>query len=76
MDNPLPSTTVGDTIQEETNDSTKSNPKNDSVILAQLAVDALVTPLVLSIEPLNVEGPIAQDIQEKDDENPPNAPTS
>ena len=46
MDDPLPSTPVGDTIFEETDDSTKSkpNPKDDSVILAQPAAD-LLSPL-------------------------------
>ena len=75
MDDPLP-LTLGNTIQEETDNSTKSNPKNDSVVLTQPAADAPVTSLVLSTEPLNVEDPIAQEIQEKDDENPPDAPAS
>ena len=81
MDDPLPSTPVGDTIFEETDDSTKSkpNPKDDSVILAQPAADPLVTPLVPSTEPLNVESPLAQDVQDlppKGDENPQDASTS
>ena len=76
MDDPLPSTPAGDTIQEETDDSTESNPKNDSIVLAQLVVDPSVTPLVPSTEPLNVENPVAQVTQEKDNDNPPNAPAS
>ena len=81
MDDPLPSTPVGDTIFEETDDSTKSkpNPKDDSVILAQPAADPPVTPLVPSTEPLNVESPLAQDVQDllpKGDENPQDASTS
>ena len=41
MDDPLPSTLVGDTIFEETDDSTQSewDPKNDGVVLAQPAVE-------------------------------------
>ena len=67
MDDPLPSTLAGDTIQEETNDSTesKSDPKDDSVVLTQPTADPLVTPLVLSTKPLNVENPLAQDVQDK-----------
>ena len=64
MDDPLPSTPTGDTIQKETDDSIESNPKDDSIVLAQPAMDAPVTPLVPSTEPLNVEDPLAQDTQE------------
>ena len=41
MDDPLPSTLVGDTIFEETDNSTQSkwDPKNDGVVLAQPAVE-------------------------------------
>ena len=78
MDDPLLSTLVGDTILDKTDDSTKSepNPKDDSVILAQPAADPLVTPSVLSTKPLNVENPHAQDVQDKNDENPQDVPTS
>ena len=61
MDEPSPSTPTGDIVQEETDDSTVSNPKDDSVILAQPATDAPVASLVPSIEPVNVEDPVAQD---------------
>ena len=79
MDNPLPLTPVGgDTIFEETNDSTQSgrDPKDDGVILAQPAVEKPVTPLILSTEnpSHDVENPSTQDAQNppsKDDKNPP-----
>ena len=48
MDDPLPSTPVGDTTLEENDDSTESeaNPEDDSVVvLAQPAMDKLVVPL-------------------------------
>ena len=51
MDDPLPTTPVGgDTVGEETNDSTqlKWDPKDDSVVLAQLAIEGPVIPLALS----------------------------
>ena len=52
MDDPMPSTPAGDTIFEETDDSTQleRDPKNDSVILALLAVEKLVTPVISFIE--------------------------
>ena len=61
MDDPLLSTPTGDTILEETVDSTEleSDPKDNSIVLAQLAVDPLVTPLVSSTKPLHVETPLA-----------------
>ena len=64
MDDPLLSTPADDTILDETNDSIESelDPKDDSVILAQLAADPPVTLLVLSIKPLNIENPPAQDV--------------
>ena len=76
---PLPSTLVGDTIFEETNESTQSkqDPKDDSVVLAQHVADPFVTPLISSIDLLNVENPLAQDVQDlslKNDENPQDAP--
>ena len=72
MDDPPLLTPTSDTIQEETNNSTESesNPKDDSVVLAQPAADPPVTPLVPSTKPLNIENPLAQDIQDKDDEYP------
>ena len=61
MDDPLPSTPVVDTIFEETDESTQSkqDPKDDSAILAQPAVDPSVTPLISSTDLLNVENPLA-----------------
>ena len=78
MDDPLLSTPAGDTIQKETNDSTESesDPKDDSIVLAQLAADPPVTPLLPSTKPLNIENPLAQDVQDKDYENPPDTLTS
>ena len=48
MDDPMPSTLAGDTIFEETDDSTQleRDPKNDGVILALLTVEKLVTPII------------------------------
>ena len=64
MDDPLQSTPTGDTILDETDDSTElePDPKDDSVVLAQLAADPPVTPLVLSTKPLNIENPSTQDV--------------
>ncbi|KAK9999466.1 hypothetical protein SO802_019069 [Lithocarpus litseifolius] len=76
MDDVLPPTPAGDTVQEETDDSAESSPKDNSVVLAQLATNASVTPLVPSTEPVDVENPIAQDIQEKDNEIPQSVPAS
>ena len=48
MDDPLPSTPVGDTTLEENDDSTEfeANPEDDSVVvLAQPAMDKPVVPL-------------------------------
>ena len=61
MDDPLPSTLVGDTIFEETDESTllEQDPKDDSAILAQPVADPPVTPLISSTDLLNVENPLA-----------------
>ena len=51
MDDPLPTTPVGgDSVSEETNDSTqlKWDPKDDGVVLTQLAIEGPVIPLALS----------------------------
>ena len=78
MDDPLLSTPAGNTILDETDDSIESelDPKDDSIVLAQLVADPPVTPLVPSTEPLNVKNPPAQDVQDKNDENPHDAPAS
>ena len=73
MDDPLLSTLASDTIQEETDDSMEPNPKDGSVVLAQLATNALVTSLVSSTEPMNVEDLV---IREKTDGNSLNLPAS
>jgi len=68
MDDPLPSTPAGDTIFEETNNSTQSerDPKNDGVVLTQPTMEKPVTPLILSNEVTQD----AQDLPSRDDENP------
>ena len=53
MDDPMQTTPAfGDTVSEETNDSihTEQDPKDDNVVLAQLALEKPVTPLVSSTE--------------------------
>ena len=55
MDDPVPMTPVGtNTVSEETDNSTQSkwDPKDDSVVLAQLAVKGPVAPLVPSANDL------------------------
>ena len=71
MDNPLSLTPTGDTIFDEIADSTESepDPKDDSVVLTQPAVDPSVTPSISSTKPLNVENPLTQGVQDKNDEN-------
>ena len=66
MDNPLLSTPASDTIFEESDDSTESesSQKDDSVMLAQPAVNPSVTPLIPFIDPQNVENSLAQDAQD------------
>ena len=61
MDELLLSTPAGDTVQEETDNSTESNLKDDSVVLTQPATDAPIISLVLSTEPVNFEEPVTQD---------------
>ena len=57
MDDLLPSTLTGDIVYRDTDDSTKSehDPKNDDVVLAQLAVEKTVTPLIPSTEAPDAE---------------------
>ena len=53
MDDPLPITRVGgNTVSEETDDSTQSEryPKDDGMVLAQPAIDGIVTPLAQSVD--------------------------
>lgn len=68
MDDPLPATPAcGDTVSEETDDSTKleRDLKDDCVVLAQPTVEEIVSPLDLSANdpPL---GPSAHDAQNLD----------
>ena len=53
MDDPMPMTPAGgDTVSEETDDSThsKRDSKDDGVVLAQPTLEGLVAPLVPSVE--------------------------
>jgi len=61
MDDPLPSTPIGNTLLEEIDNPTESepDPKDDSVVLAQPAASPSITLLVPSTEPLHVESPFA-----------------
>ena len=61
MDDPLPSTPASDTIFEESNDSTVSEPdlKDDSVVLTQPTTDPPVTPLIPSTDPQNAKNSLA-----------------
>ena len=63
MDDPLPLTPTGNTIHEESDDFTESkvDSKDDSVILAQFAMDQLVIPLTPSAN--LAEDPPTQDVQ-------------
>ena len=73
MDKPLSSTPADDTVHEETDDSTESNPKDGNVVVTQLATDAPVTSLVSSTEPENVEDNV---VREKVNGNSPIPPAS
>ena len=75
MDDPISLTPTGDTIFEETNNSTQLewDPKNNGVFLAQPAMEKPVTPLIPSTEAQDAEKPPTQDVQDppfKDDGNP------
>ena len=63
MDDPLPTTLAGDTIPEEIGDSTESeqDTQDDSIVLAQSAMNPLVIPLTPSANPLVVNDPSTQD---------------
>ena len=81
MDDPLLSTSAGDTIFEEIDYLTQfeQDPNDDGVVFAQLAVEKSVTPLIPSNEAQDVENPSTQDAQDlpsRDDENPQDASTA
>nr|POF19156.1 hypothetical protein CFP56_68203 [Quercus suber] len=62
MDEPMSLTLAGDIALRESDDSSELEPgPKDGIILAQHAADAPVTPMVPSMEPVNIENPIAQD---------------
>lgn len=70
----LTSPAHGDFVSKQTNNSThtEQDPKDDGVVLAQLALERPIVPLVTSAE--DDENPSTQDAQNhstKDDENPP-----
>ena len=75
----MPSTPAGDTIYEETNNSTQSERylKNDGFVLAQPTVEKLVTPVIPSIEAQVANNPPTQNVQDpfEDDGNPPTLDT-
>ena len=72
MDAPIPSTPAGDAVVDEIDDSTEPDlpPKDDGVVLAQLAANPPVTTSNPSIELLDMENPSAQD---KDNKTPNDA---
>ena len=69
MDDPMPMTPAGgDTVSEETDDSThsKRDSKDDGVVLAQPTLEGLVAPLVPSVEDppsKDAESPSTSDAQ-------------
>ena len=71
MDDPMPTTPAfGDTVSEETNDSTHTEQdlKDDGVVLVQLALEKPVTPLVPS-----AEDPFVHDAQNFTAQDAPNS---
>ena len=75
MDDPMPSTPAGDSIVGDSDDSIESDlpPKDDGVVLAQLAANPPVTTSNPSIELLDEENPPTQD---QDHETLNNAPSA
>ena len=59
----MPTTSTGDTIPKETDDSIESeqDTQDDSVVLAQLTVNPLFVPLTPSTNPLIADDPSTQD---------------
>lgn len=81
MDEPLPLTTVGDTIFEESDDLTKfeAGPEDDSVVIVQPAVDQPVVSLTSSVNPPTAKDPSTQgdqDLPPMGDEDPRDPLTS
>ena len=66
MNDPLLSTPTSDTTFEENDNSTESeaNPEDDSVVLAQLAMDKPIILLTPSANTLNAEDPPTQEAQD------------
>ena len=67
MDDPLPTTPAGDTIPEETDDSTKleQDTQDDSIVLVQPAMNPPVVPLTPSTNPLVVDDSSTQDASDQ-----------
>ena len=81
MDDSLPLTPTGNIILEESDDSIESeaDPKDDSVVLAQTAMDQPTILLTPSANPPNAEDPSTQDVQDlppKGNEIPHDPPAS
>ncbi|KAL0009168.1 hypothetical protein SO802_010670 [Lithocarpus litseifolius] len=78
MDEPLPSTPVGDTIFVDDDDLSGfgMHSRGDGVVLAQPALDKSVAPSILSADPPSFEGFLARKVQDpsKGDEVVPDAP--
>ena len=80
MDEPLPTTPVGDAIPEGANGATEleQDTQDDGVILAQPVVNPPVIPLTLSANPLIADNLSSQDApdQTKGNGTPQDLPTS
>ena len=76
MDEPLPSTPIGDATLEENDDfiEFEANPEDDGFILAQLVV--VDKPVVLLTLSANTPTQEAQDLPSKGDEVPQEPPAS
>ena len=80
MDEPLPTTLVGNTIPEGADGATESkqDTQDNNVILAQPTVNPPVIPLAPSANPPVADDPSSQDApdQTKGDRTPQDLPTS
>ena len=80
MDDPLPSLQLLPTTLSLIKLTTPQNQSLTQKMIVLSLLNLLQTLLsslfVLSTEPLNVENPSTQDVQDKNDENPQDAPAS
>ena len=76
MDDPLPSTPIGNATLEENDDFTESegNTEDDGIVLAQLA--AVDKPIIILTPSANTPTQEAQDLPSKGDEVPQDPPAS